>query len=402
MMKLIYLTIILINLEWSAGYLFNCYFYTTTKWNACQWDDNAIKGENVSSEIEFDEKELTANIDTLDLIVSNLNALPSKQIKEHFPKITVLGLKMEFAKLDQDFIGESFNDVKELVLNQIDRRFNGEGDEISFQSNIFGNFPALTELTVNGPVDNESFKGAKNLTILDFSSSVNNLNEEILSSLTELETLTINVPTIETISENLFENNPKIKSLKFNYISFLPEKIFSHLKNLEDLNLMYNNLETLNENSFKYNTKLQKLNLGFNELAELPETLFETLVNLDYLSLRFNKLENLNENLFRNLQSLKELDLRVNKLTNIPEKTFENLVNLQRLDLELNKLKSLNENLFANNLKLETIILKGNYIKHLPVGMFAKLSNLKYLIIRKHYVENFSDVKFVNYVRFEY
>ena len=217
------------------------------------------------------------------------------------------------------------------------------------------------------------------------------LNEHVFpSSFVQLEALTINIRTIETIEENSFQQMSNLKSLTFyheevcdasnNGIRNITPSTFNGLSNLLRLNLQKLCLTHLQRGSFVGLSSLKSLDLSSNMISEIEDFTFDPLIYLEELNLQQNALSEITEWWSDDKNHLTKLDVSFNDVDMINNSTFQRLPALDRLDLSNNKINSSAlEYTFTHLIMLKTLKLNNNQLEKLNVKMFG--TNLNNLLI---------------------
>lgn len=138
----------------------------------------------------------------------------------------------------------------------------------------------------------------------------------------------------------------QILRLSRNRISIIENEALFPLLNLEHLDLSHNSLNSLLENTFQENTKLRVLNLSHNKFKLLHKNTFSQLLNLEELLLNSNELFAFSNDLIANNQQLITLNLFENKISHLDQSLFANLKQLRFLNLHSNLLKYISQHLF--------------------------------------------------------
>ena len=150
---------------------------------------------------------------------------------------------------------------------------------------------------------------------------------------------------------------------------------------LRELYLDNNKLNTLSENIFQNNKLLGILKISYNNFSYLPKKVFQGL-NLIRLTLKGNKNNNLQleKQILADKISITVLKIKNNiGLTELPQDIFENSLFIRTLSLNNNQLSFLPQNIFHTNIRLEYLNLSFNKLKELPFGIFNFNSQLKEL-----------------------
>ena len=224
----------------------------------------------------------------------------------------------EFKNVD---MFENLVNLKKLTLSDVEIR------------TIIVNFAPLHELQIltieNKKIELEvgALNNQKNLVELNLLCTDESfLYAQMFASLSNLEMLKISGPFMIVWPDSMFSHNPKLKSIKLNFIRRnQASKFLSILINLKGGTQDFINIEDLSEDVFKTLSNLEELILTENMLKSLPTDVFVELIRLELLDLRFNNLRDLNDELFVTTLKMKTLKLSFNKLENISRyvKTFD-------------------------------------------------------------------------------
>ncbi|KAJ8049396.1 Leucine-rich alpha-2-glycoprotein [Holothuria leucospilota] len=202
---------------------------------------------------------------------------------------------------------------------------------------------------------------------------------------------------MESLSEEIFENNPALKYIRLSNNSFteLPVGLFQRNQNMETISLTRNQLEELPGDLFENTSELIHLELSRNRLKSLPVDLFKANTRLKDVILSYNILEDIPEDLFINNTQLRSIDFTENFVRRLPERLLLSQTNLRSFAICKNKFTSINKTafngftdliylyIFSNNLveisnksfesgSLREVQLYKNKIKYLTADAFGK------------------------------
>ncbi|CAD5214217.1 unnamed protein product [Bursaphelenchus okinawaensis] len=131
-------------------------------------------------------------------------------------------------------------------------------------------------------------------------------------------------------------------------------------------------------------TSTTEIRLEQNHITSIPKDVFKNLKNLRRLDLSKNNINSVESGAFNGLESLNTLVLYANNITELPEAVFDPLTELQLLLLNANKLKCLRQDIFKKQNKLNLLSLYDNEIKSLANGTFATLEVLQTLHLARN------------------
>ena len=199
------------------------------------------------------------------------------------------------------------------------------------------------------------------------------LDETVLSSIPELNTLDLSQNNLRTLPKSFSKlNKLNTLDLSHNEFSSLPSCL-NQLADLTSLDLSYN---LLREIEFPpHFSSLKMLYLGGNHLSSLPSSI-QNLSNLEKLFVRRNKLRSIPTSLDK-LKNLHTIDLGQNRIGNLSLREIDSIFwnittipKLQELILSQNSLSTLSKDVFtevfliiSKNSDLERLNLYGNQLK---------------------------------------
>ncbi|XP_053140619.1 nephrocan-like isoform X2 [Hemicordylus capensis] len=225
-----------------------------------------------------------------------------------------------------------------------------------------------------------------------------------------LEVLKLGDNLIRVLHESDFEGLQKLRvfDIQSNLILALSFSILSSLGNLQSLTLDGNNMESVSGSLQLPNLKY--LSMANNKLKSFPENPFSSLHNLLFLNLNGNLLTNAPLDLPKSLLSLKLGRNQLKVLAFGGMKQQANLSKLSELCLSENQLSSVVGTQFLSS--LTTLELSGNKLQRIPLRLpatlqkldcsnnlietvkaqeFQDLKNLKHLFLDNNIVTTFED-----------
>ncbi|CAD5219599.1 unnamed protein product [Bursaphelenchus xylophilus] len=131
-------------------------------------------------------------------------------------------------------------------------------------------------------------------------------------------------------------------------------------------------------------TSTTELRLEQNHITQIPKDVFKPMKNLRRLDLSKNNIHTVDPEAFSGLSSLNTLVLYANNITDLPEGVFDPLVELQLLLLNANKLQCLRKDLFKKQGMLNLLSLYDNEIKSIANGTFQPLKMLQTLHLARN------------------
>ena len=184
--------------------------------------------------------------------------------------------------------------------------------------------PSLWQINYIQIWTNESF------TIYDYKPSV----KDLTGNFNSWNAISINnitwLPNLETldIADNKISDINFLKTkyewtkltslnLSNNTINQINNNTFSRLSNLKNLDLSKNTIWTIDNTSFAWLSNLETLYLNWNNITTLPSNLFNWFNKLLTLDLKDNKITQLKWCTFCGLTKIKTLDLQNNKISSI-------------------------------------------------------------------------------------
>jgi hypothetical protein len=293
-----------------------------------------------------------------------------------------------------DNINKQINDITTVSIESC----NNLHLDVSLNEDYFSRFNKLNKLTIHFCSNIDKFINFFKTNInLNFIVIANNklqiLNDDFFSNYINLEKILLvrNTLTIETINNNLFNNNLKLKHV----------------------NLSCNNLVSIDKDTFKYNIELEHMYFEVNNLTSVDKDLFSNNINLEYINLSNNNITKIDKNLFSNNISLEYINLSNNKLLSIDNVLFSNNVNLEELYISYNKLETIGLSIFNNNRNMKKLNISSNNLKVLPKNLkslefldaednpLITLSNIDFSDLKKCNISrtNISRIEFKNGIR---
>ena len=170
----------------------------------------------------------------------------------------------------------------------------------------------------------------------------------------DLKTIPTDIPT-QTKTINLTSNS----------VQALDNNSFSGLTDVTTIDLSNNEIETVDNNSFAGLTNLTDLVLRHNNLSSLPTCLFREQ-NLRYLDLAFNNLTSIYHDLWLCLKSLETLIITGNPIIEISPGAFFPLSDLRTLYLDLHMLAKFCLPILNSMQNLKDVKLAVEDVKSLP------------------------------------
>ncbi len=220
---------------------------------------------------------------------------------------------------------------------------------------------------ISGPimtVNVNAFRGLPALTMLDF----------------------MMVANLTSIDKAFFIDNTKLKTLilGYNSVKSINPNTVSSLVNLEGLSLAGNQLTSLDKTLLQYTTKLKQIYLDGNQLSALDDSFFKYTPNLTHIGLAGNRFEVITDALFAYTRLLFDLDLSCNRIKLLSSTVFQNLPNLKSLKLCGNLLTSLFKDMFSGNPQLNIVELQDNRLSAIYPTTFYNLKNLTTLSLKNN------------------
>nr|XP_012148634.1 PREDICTED: insulin-like growth factor-binding protein complex acid labile subunit [Megachile rotundata] len=339
------------------------------------------------------------------------------------PNLTYLNLEGNYISLSNLFSFGSIANLKALILsnqreNYYDpvvpinfiypelRYLNLRSNEITSITNYDKNtFPKLKHLDISyNRFSSFTFTGTWANTLKYLQLDNNEISDISLSTLKNLETLTMDNNKIRSIEYGFYEgsldltglNNLKHLSIANNRITWIDKLAFNDMVKLRYLDLSYNQLSPtdLDSETFALLTSLEVLVLNGNKLETIP---FSTPLNITALWLNCNNFANLTASSFSNVSYLRTLSLAGNKISIIDTDVFyplrmlkklylndndlsylsplwsKSLQDLRYLDLSRNKFTSLDYVFSSNFVPLQELYLDGNPLENITKDSLAML-----------------------------
>jgi hypothetical protein len=247
-----------------------------------------------------------------------------------------------------DNINKQINDITTVSIESC----NNLHLDVSLNEDYFSRFNKLNKLTIHFCSNIDKF-------INFFKTNIN-----------------LNFITIETINNNLFNNNLKLKhvNLSCNNLVSIDKDTFKYNIELEHMYFEINNLISVNKDLFKYNINVKYISLSCNNITEIDKDLFSNNINLEYINLSYNKLETIGLSIFNNNRNMKKLNISSNNLKVLPK----NLKSLEFLDAEDNPLITLSNIDFSD---LKKCNISRTNISRIEFKNGIRLSELKYICL---------------------
>ncbi|XP_039027932.1 receptor-like protein 15 isoform X1 [Hibiscus syriacus] len=309
--------------------------------------------------------------------------------------------------------------VIQLSLNDT-RQWKKDRYDVYLNASLFFPFKELKSLylvgnRIAGFVDNEGIaklsSELKKLEILDLSG--NQLNDSILSSLSELSSLKSLLLASNHLTGSDHRNgfkwlsrlsNLETLDLSWNHLKNNILLHVGHLSSLKTLNLAENQLEgSVNIKELSRLRKLRNLDLHYNEIETFGSYSFEdsgrqVMMSLEELDLSGNLLLNSSFAFISRLSNLKSLSIADNKLQGcIDIKELNKLAKLKMLDLRYNQIESLrsfdDSNRLLKLMNLEQLDLSDNPLNNTRLGVLSGLSNLKSLSLGSSQLKGSINIK---------
>uniref|UniRef100_A0A8C7I410 LRRCT domain-containing protein n=1 Tax=Oncorhynchus kisutch TaxID=8019 RepID=A0A8C7I410_ONCKI len=248
----------------------------------------------------------------------------------------------------------------------------------------FDRLTGLEELEISGNswldcLNPGTFSKQRNLTklLLNFN-RFKSLNDGLFSSLQKLRTLQLKGNIISHLPRQLFQNlSIHTLDLSLNMLTGVDNELLSGLSQLESLKLGYNMINVLLPDTFHNISHVKELCLQGNQISYLPQGVFSHLQKLEELNLRSNLITN-------NLTGLQNLDLSENQLTSLPGTIFQDLTKIEIVHLQNNNLSSLEAMLFEDQAFLEQLYLSENNLQTLPQGFFDAFLHENVMRLRRN------------------
>lgn len=221
----------------------------------------------------------------------------------------------------------------------------------------------LSENQIEEINDRMSFKDLHSLRELDLSrNNIYVIETGVFDYLIDLRRLILSENQLMKIPENAINtlNNLIEIDLDSNLIDDLSFPL--SLKSLEVLNVRSNLIGDLSNETFENLPRLRRLDLSDNNFTRVPNFQFSKLNCLEFLNLSSNMFEHIESNSFRNLYKLREIYIDGGTtLSRIDSKTFSENLNLNYVSLSNNpSLKRLPKFLFLNKPNLKHVRISGN------------------------------------------
>jgi len=221
-----------------------------------------------------------------------------------------------------------------------------------------------------------------NLKFLILSHIKTPLTSNLLSSIHNLEYLSITLSDLKSIPDGLLTNLIKLTQIDFsnNKISNISQNLIESQLSLIGISFEKNELTNIPLGLFQSTNKLAKLNLSHNKISMLDW--IGDLRELNYVDLSYNEISIIPRSLSY-LTKLKDLILHHNKIDDILSSCLSSLISLEYLHLSWNnityfslpkmsKLKYLN---ISKNKKIRSIVLQDN-LESLDTLIISASSNL--------------------------
>ncbi|XP_077157221.1 nephrocan-like [Paroedura picta] len=293
----------------------------------------------------------------------------------HIP--TLLPANLEVLKLGDNLIGvlneSNFEGLKKLRV--LDMQNN---PILAFSSSALSSLSSLQSLTLDGN-NMESVSGPLNLLNLKYLSMENNKLQSFPGSFfTTLHTLlflNLNGNLLTKTPPNLPKSLLSLR-LERNQLKMLRSEDVKQLANLSELCLSENQLSSVDGTQFL--SSLTRLELAGNQLQRIPVNLPATLQKIDFSN---NLIEKIKVQDFQNLQDLKHLFLDNNVVKMFEDGALQRCTLLSNLALEQNLLNSIPLSL---PLTLARLDLKGNNIQRIQEQELKNLGQLQVLNLRNN------------------
>lgn len=182
-------------------------------------------------------------------------------------------------------------------------------------------------------IDNGTLSGGKLKKITWVSSDITIVEPLYYSN---LEYLDLSSNNISNLSDNTFDNCPKLEyiNLSNNRISVLSNNLFLNTKLLETLNLEKNTFYSIPEHIFKETKILKNLSVGNPLLSVIAKNAMSYLDKLNYLNIENSSIENLNKSSFGEHNLLKSVVLNNCKnLISIDDDFFSLTPKIENIEL---------------------------------------------------------------------
>ncbi len=258
-------------------------------------------------------------------------------------------------------------------------------------------------------INQHSIENCKNMKqMILYLDSFKNISSTTFLECSNLEELRIGTNSITDFPDDLFLNQRKLKRLELMEKGFnFRNKPFSRLPNLESLSLERMTINSVETGFFQSFKKLQKftfvdytnalyrtfpmetlkdqqtiehLEITFARLGNNQELLFKTLItmgNLKKLRICLNLIQSLD--FFVCNPQLKFFEICFNSIKVIPPNAFKNCPDLEELFLYDNPISALNGEEFNHLHKLKEIRLQNTRISSIEPRTFNQLVSLKQL-----------------------
>lgn len=236
---------------------------------------------------------------------------------------------------------ESYENATELSTTHLPDKTDDDVHSIEFRHGSFGfTFPSIIC---------EKFK---NLKDIDMNKGfVNKLSEKIFENCTNLERLGLNVMVEETLWENFFKHNLKLRILKIFSFSLttlsrgflgsvsetltdlelsietdsftFPSDFLRNLSNLRSLDLNIKNMTGLSPLFFEKSEKLEVLRMVDCNIQDLPKDIFKPLKNLQNLDISRNAIKKIHLDSFGFHPSLMVVDFSENTISSVDPRFYQ-------------------------------------------------------------------------------
>lgn len=240
-----------------------------------------------------------------------------------------------------EFLDFRNNRIKKLLLGTF---FAGPKIKSVFLANN-----ALSHIRAN------TFANLTNLTHLDLShNTIVHIEDYAFNGLQMLNVIDLGYNRLQNLSKQIFAQTDGkffLKELRLNHneLREFEYDAFHHLFYIDALDLEDNVIETLPENIFSLNTRLRDLKLSMNHFKNVPNLALR-MAMVEILDLSSNRFRELTYEDFKALKTISRLRIsRVNSLEKIRDYAFADLINLRQLYIEYNrKLREISPKAFVS------------------------------------------------------
>ncbi|KJE94955.1 hypothetical protein CAOG_08897 [Capsaspora owczarzaki ATCC 30864] len=258
------------------------------------------------------------------------------------------------------------------------------------------NMPSVSRLVIEttgiNSIGPNVFSGAPStLTTLPakLKSRISSVGPSLLATMTNLRTLQISSPNLNSINVFAFQNNPLLQQLvlsenpallelPFTYVEYPSgfvtfQSLLENQNNLQLLDLSYTGLLTIPPNLISYRPQLQNVTFAYSSISSIGSVEITNMPQLKYLNLAQNSITNVHVQAFTNLPSLLQLqvDLSRNGITSFPAGVFSGLQSLTDLYLFTNSATTLPPGLFQWIATLQDVRLGSNPFTVVPPSTYG-------------------------------